>query len=97
MRLRIGEKGDIIRQLQARLKQLGYDPGPLDGVYSDKMKEAVIEFQHHNQLETDGVVGPKTLQALGFDPQLHDPRPGRQTRRGGAFSPTKGKKHTPRR
>lgn len=51
-------------ELQARLKQAGFDPGPLDGQVGRKTIEAIKSFQAAMRLRVDGVVGPKTLTAL---------------------------------
>ena len=51
-------------EIQKRLKELGFDPGPLDGGMGEKTRAAIIAFQKHQGLGADGVVGPKTLAAL---------------------------------
>jgi peptidoglycan hydrolase-like protein with peptidoglycan-binding domain len=37
--------GDDVRQLQERLKQLGFDPGPIDGAFGTMTKQAVWAFE----------------------------------------------------
>jgi N-acetylmuramoyl-L-alanine amidase len=55
---------------QARLKNLGYNPVPIDGKTKDdgnerlQLKAAVEEFQFDNNLKIDGIVGPKTKMKL---------------------------------
>lgn len=61
--LRIGSKGEEVFLLQKILKE-GYLPGPLDGVFGPKTREAVIAFQKVNNLKRDGIVGPQTWRAL---------------------------------
>lgn len=51
-------------EIQAALKALGYDPGPLDGKPGPKTTAAVKHFQQDNDLVADGVFGPKTQAAL---------------------------------
>jgi len=51
-------------EIQKRLKKLGFDPGPLDGVPGRETSAAVKAFQKSKKLEEDGVVGPETLEAL---------------------------------
>ena len=51
-------------EIQTRLKQLGFDPGALDGIPGRNTTAAVLAFQRANGLADDGVAGPATLQAL---------------------------------
>jgi N-acetylmuramoyl-L-alanine amidase len=50
--------------IQARLNNLGYDCGEVDGIIGPKTRAAVREFQKDNQLTVDGIAGPKTQAAL---------------------------------
>jgi uncharacterized protein (TIGR02594 family) len=51
-------------EIQRRLKALGYDPGPLDGVRGRLTIRAVKAFQADRKLLADGIVGPKTTAEL---------------------------------
>lgn len=53
-----------IRQVQALLSYLGYDPGAADGVSGPKTAAAVRAFQEAAGLTTDGIPGMKTWAAL---------------------------------
>lgn len=53
-----------ICEVQKKLTELGYDPGPIDGVRGRRTIGAVKQFQRANRLEVDGIVGPKTEAAL---------------------------------
>jgi peptidoglycan hydrolase-like protein with peptidoglycan-binding domain len=96
MKLRIGEKGDLVRNLQNRLWELGYNPGPIDGIFCRETRKAISRFQKDKSFEADGMVGPLTLDALGLKTELHAPKPNRKTRRG-IFTPNKGKEIISRR
>lgn len=51
--------------VQARLKNLGIDPGPIDGVMGPRTKRAVKAFQAlHPPLAVDGIPGPRTQAKL---------------------------------
>ncbi len=63
-----GATGDIVAQIQTRLKNWGYYFGAVDGVYGGKTEEAVRYFQRKNGLAADGQVGNLTLAALGISP-----------------------------
>ena len=53
-----------VRRLQWALRQLGYDPGPLDGAFGPVTQLAVTTFQYNNGLFVDGQVGPITWRAI---------------------------------
>lgn len=55
-----------ISAVQKKLAQLGYDPGPADGVLGPQTTEAIKQFQRDNGLEDDGIVGLATREALGI-------------------------------
>ena len=55
-----------IRTMQTKLKRWGYYTGSVDGIYGSKTKTAVRLFQKKNGLVVDGIVGKKTLAALGM-------------------------------
>ncbi|MDT7541239.1 MAG: N-acetylmuramoyl-L-alanine amidase [Acidobacteriota bacterium] len=58
-------RGQMIRDIQAKLKSLGFNPGLIDGIYGEQTAAAVHGFQLSNGLLTDGEVGPETAKALG--------------------------------
>jgi len=62
--LRRGSRGDEVSELQEMLSTLGYDCGKTDGVYGEKTEAAVRAFQLEEELEVDGIAGPKTRTAL---------------------------------
>ena len=63
-----GSSGEVVAQVQTRLKNWGYYFGTVDGVYGSKTEEAVRFFQRKNGLSVDGQVGNQTLAALGLNP-----------------------------
>lgn len=62
--LKVGSSGSAVQALQADLNTLGYNPGPIDGIYGIKTKTAVTTFQQNAKLQADGIYGPLTQQAL---------------------------------
>ncbi len=64
--LKQGSRGNDVKTLQRKLKNWGYYTGSIDGVYGSKTRSAVIYFQRKNGLTADGIVGTKTLSALGM-------------------------------
>lgn len=61
-----GSTGDEVIAIQKKLNELGYYNGSIDGSFGTNTKKAVIAFQRDNNLSADGVVGDKTLEALGI-------------------------------
>ena len=63
---KLGSRGDEVRRIQTKLKQLGYYNGAVDGIYGSATRKAVISFQRNCGLTADGIAGPKTLLYLGL-------------------------------
>lgn len=61
-----GSKGQVVTQIQTKLKDWGYYSGTVDGVFGSGTETAVKVFQKKNGLSPDGKVGPATLAALGI-------------------------------
>lgn len=61
-----GSRGDMVKKIQQKLKNWGYYSGKADGIFGTQTKKAVIYFQKKNGLTADGIVGAKTLAALGL-------------------------------
>lgn len=56
---------DVI-EIQRALMARGFDPGVIDGVWGRRTAAAVRAFQSSRGLLVDGVVGPRTREALGL-------------------------------
>ena len=65
--LRPGDEGSDVRNVQARLQQLGYYLGSIDGKYGSGTMMAVLQFQLKNNLDADGKAGPSTNARLFSD------------------------------
>ncbi|MBO5713108.1 MAG: spore cortex-lytic enzyme [Clostridia bacterium] len=55
-----------IKLVQKKLKNWGYYKGAVDGIFGKQTKAAVLLFQKRNGLVQDGIVGNKTLAAMGI-------------------------------
>lgn len=63
---KIGSRGDEVRQIQNKLKSLGFFTGTVDGIYGVKTQSAVKQFQKSVGITADGIAGPKTLLYMGL-------------------------------
>jgi peptidoglycan hydrolase-like protein with peptidoglycan-binding domain len=63
--LQLGDVGDDVADLQARLAEIGYYTGPIDGDFGPLTEDAVLRFQQDYGLQVDGVAGNQTFAALG--------------------------------
>lgn len=57
-------RGDDVLSLQRRLDELGFDPGPQDGIFGPMTEAAFIDLQRNAGLNVDGIVGEATLAQL---------------------------------
>ncbi|QXM05524.1 M14 family metallopeptidase [Crassaminicella indica] len=62
--LKRGVQGTDVMEIQALLKKIGYDPGPIDGIFGEKTEMAVKKFQQDNGLIPDGIIGSNTMKVL---------------------------------
>jgi peptidoglycan hydrolase-like protein with peptidoglycan-binding domain/DNA invertase Pin-like site-specific DNA recombinase len=53
-----------VRDVQRSLRRLGWQPGPVDGLYGPRTKAAVTRFQVNARIGVDGIVGPQTRKAI---------------------------------
>ena len=56
-KLRRSSEGEEVAWLEQRLADLSYRPGPVDGVFDSRTRDAVIAFQKWEGLDRDGIVG----------------------------------------
>lgn len=59
-----GSKGDDVRKLQARMRQIGWYAGDVDGVYGAKTTEGIKGFQEKRGFPVTGEVDQRTLDKL---------------------------------
>jgi peptidoglycan L-alanyl-D-glutamate endopeptidase CwlK len=64
--LKRGARGADVKRLQRELEKRGFPCGGVDGDFGTATEAAVMAFQAGEGLLVDGVVGPRTLEALGL-------------------------------
>ena len=60
---KLGSNGALALYLQRMLNVLGYNV-PVDGVFKEETRNAILSFQTENSLDPDGQVGPATWTKL---------------------------------
>lgn len=64
---KVGESSPSIPAVKKILTAYGYYSGQsFDDIYTQELFDAVKNFQHHNNLEVDGVIGPQTSRVLNI-------------------------------
>lgn len=58
------KRENLVQEIQQRLISLGYKPGPADGLYGKKTRNAIIAFQQKSGLKPDGQATVRLLEAL---------------------------------
>ena len=64
--LQRGSSGPAVTDLQNKLRENGFDPGPSDGSFGPGTVRALQAFQQSKGLTADGVLGAQTAAALGL-------------------------------
>lgn len=57
---------NLIAEVQRRLLERGFDPGPIDGQQGPRTAAAIRSFQSANAMEPDGQISEALLNALGM-------------------------------
>ena len=61
------DKSTILKT-QKTLQEMGYNPGPIDGIWGRKTKNALIKFQRDHSLSVTGKLDSVTKEKLGLIP-----------------------------
>lgn len=62
--IQVGASGSDVREMQGRLKFLGFYTGPIDGEFGWRSYWALRNFQYEFGIKIDGVLGPRTKLKL---------------------------------
>lgn len=73
-------QGDAVRDWQKSLSEAGYDPGELNGEWTEETSAATKKFQGDNGLAVDGKVTREVREAMreklsGAEPEKETPAP----------------------
>lgn len=64
-----GPYSDVIKQVQQKLHEQGFDAGPVNGDFGTKTQAALAQFQLSRTLPASGQLDNRTLQELGVEPE----------------------------
>ena len=76
---RQGADYDMVRRAQEELRQLGYDPGPIDGISGPQTQQALRTYQRDYNLPVTGRLNAQTKQKLLGDEHTSLPENWRET------------------
>ena len=63
---RIQAQYNLIKAVQRKLIEQGYDLGPVDGFNGPRTQKALKAYQQDHGLVVDGIPGDQTLKSLGL-------------------------------
>lgn len=58
------QKGLDVKELQERLKQIGFYSSQPSGFFDEETEKSVLRFQNHSKINSDGIVGGQTWAKL---------------------------------
>lgn len=58
----------MVRNIQTRLRTLGFYEGGIDGLWGPATQTAIERFQQSRSLQVTGQLTPVTASAMGLDP-----------------------------
>ena len=68
----------FVREAQRVLRDLGYQPGPVDGVVGRRTKQALVEYQRAERIQVTGRLDAETMVRLDIQDRLFRPADGRR-------------------
>lgn len=71
--MKSGDKGDEVRKLQSRMRQIGWYGPTVDGIYGPATAEGIRGFQQKRDIPVTGEVDQRTLDRLRA--MTHEPTP----------------------
>ncbi|MBA2885329.1 peptidoglycan-binding domain-containing protein [Clostridium beijerinckii] len=64
--LKPGDSGSDVLEIQRKIKEKGYYPGNLDGIYGEGMKQYVIKFRKDNSIKECHDINKEFYEKLGI-------------------------------
>ena len=67
------QRPPFVREAQRALRDLGYHPGPIDGMFGPQMRMALEKYQLAEKLPVTGQLDAETLERLDVYKRLFSP------------------------
>lgn len=64
--LKPGDRGADILEVQRKMKEKGYYPGKLDGIYGEGMKQYVMKYKKDSELKINHDINDELYKKLGI-------------------------------
>lgn len=61
-----GMTASFIKKIQQALRDAGFDPGPIDGIFGPRTESAVLQYQRDKGLDANGLVDTDMQSMLGL-------------------------------
>ena len=55
-------QGDDVKTIQLWLRTVGFNPGPIDGIFGPQTRSSLKEFQSNIGLKNDGIISTETIE-----------------------------------
>ncbi len=62
----MGSRGDSVEAAQSFLTGTGFYTGPINGIFDNETRAAVVKFQNSKKITPTGIIGPTTRSAMQF-------------------------------
>jgi peptidoglycan hydrolase-like protein with peptidoglycan-binding domain len=67
------QRPPFVREAQRALRDLGYHPGPIDGMFGPQMRMALEKYQLSEKLPVTGQLDAETMERLDVYKRLFSP------------------------
>jgi hypothetical protein len=80
----------FIREAQRALRELGYPPGPIDGVVGRRTRSALVRYQRSERIPVTGYLDAETMVRLDIHERVSRPAPRAESKLSRTFDENPG-------
>jgi hypothetical protein len=81
----------FIREAQRALRELGYPPGPIDGVVGRRTRSALVRYQRSERIPVTGYLDAETMVRLDIHERVSRPAPRAESKLSRTFDENPGR------